>query len=146
MWSSPMCFEKSSWIFLIHLLSTPPSLKRSTVLALWLTKVYYSHELWSGFARLVLILKYSMSGGASGKESESRSVESDSLRPHGLYSPWNSPGQNIGVGSLSFLQAIFPTQGSNPGLLHCRWITYCLSYQQYKHVICSMEVHMKKIT
>ena len=37
-------------------------------------------------------------------ESESCSVVSDSLRPHGLYSPWNSPGQNIGVGSLSFLQ------------------------------------------
>ena len=33
--------------------------------------------------------------------------------------PWNSLGQNIGVGSLSQLQGIFPTQGSNPGLLHC---------------------------
>ena len=44
------------------------------------------------------------------------------LRPHRLYSPWNSLGQNIKVGSLSFLQGIFPTQGSNPGLLHCRWI------------------------
>ena len=43
---------------------------------------------------------------------------SDFLRPHGLYSPWNSPGQNTGVGSLTFLQGIFPTQGSNPGLLH----------------------------
>ena len=42
---------------------------------------------------------------------------SDSLRPHGLYSPWNSLG-HIGVGSLFFLQGIFPTQGSNPGLLH----------------------------
>ena len=39
-------------------------------------------------------------------------------------SPWNSPGQNTGVGSLSLLQGIFPTQGSNPGLLHCRWILY----------------------
>ena len=39
---------------------------------------------------------------------------------HGLYSPWNSPGQNTGVGSLSLLQGIFPTQGSNPGLLHCK--------------------------
>ena len=38
--------------------------------------------------------------------------------PHGLYSPWNSLGRNTGVGSLSFLQGIFPTQGSNPGLLH----------------------------
>ena len=37
--------------------------------------------------------------------------------PHGLHSPWNSPGQNTGVGSLSLLQGIFPTQGSNPGLL-----------------------------
>ena len=36
---------------------------------------------------------------------------SDSSRPHGLYSPWNSPGQNTGVGSLSLLQGIFPTQG-----------------------------------
>ena len=33
------------------------------------------------------------------RESESRSVMSDSLQPHGLYSPWNSPGQNAGVGS-----------------------------------------------
>ena len=54
---------------------------------------------------------------------------SDSLRPHGLYSPWNSPGQNSGVGSLSLLQEIFPTQGPNPGLPHCRWIVYQLSYK-----------------
>ena len=53
-------------------------------------------------------------------ESESCSVVPDSLRPHGLYSPWNSPDQNTGVGSRSFLQGIFPTQGLNPGLLHCR--------------------------
>ena len=99
-----------------------------------------------------------------------RSVVSDSLRPHGLYSPWDSPGQdtgvgrvaflfsressqprdrtqvsriagrslpaepkgkpkNTGVGSLSLLQEIFPTQGSNPDLLHCRRILYQLSYQ-----------------
>ena len=54
--------------------------------------------------------------------SESHSVVSNSLRPHGLYSPWNSRGHNTGVGSLSLLQGIFPTQGSNPGLLHCSWI------------------------
>ena len=48
------------------------------------------------------------------KESESRSVVSDSLRPHGLYSPWNSPGQNTGVGSYYFFQGIFLTLGSNP--------------------------------
>ena len=102
-------------------------------------------------------------------KSESGSGMSDSLQPHGLYSPWNSPGQNTGVdnfsltpedlpntgikprslalqadslpaepqgkpknagvGSLSLLQRIFPTQGSNQGLLHCRQILYYLSYQ-----------------
>ena len=46
-----------------------------------------------------------------------------------VYSPWNSPGQNTGVGSLSLLQGVFPTQGSNPGLPHCRWILYQLSHQ-----------------
>ena len=62
-------------------------------------------------------------------ESESCSVMSDSLQLHGLYSPWNSPGQNTGVGSLSLLQGIFPTQGSYPGLPHCRWILYQLSHK-----------------
>ena len=52
--------------------------------------------------------------------SESRSVVSDSLQPHGLYNPWTSLGQNTGVGSLSLLQGIFPIQESNPGLPHCR--------------------------
>ena len=57
-------------------------------------------------------------------ESESRSVVSDSLQLDVLYSPWNSPGQNTGVDSLSLLQGIFPTQGSNPGLPHCSQILY----------------------
>ena len=71
------------------------------------------------------------SRGFSRKEkwSESCSVLSDSLRPHGLYSPWNSPGQNTGVGSLSLLQGIFPTQRWNPGLPHCRRILDQLSHQ-----------------
>ena len=43
--------------------------------------------------------------------------------------PWNSPGQNTGVGCCSLLQGIFPTQESNQGLLHCRRILYQLSYQ-----------------
>ena len=51
------------------------------------------------------------------------------LWPHGLYSPWNSPDQNTGVGSLSLLQGIFPTQGFNPGLPHCRQILYQLSHK-----------------
>ena len=58
-------------------------------------------------------------------ESESHSVVSDSFRPM----DWNSPGQNTGMGSLSLLQVIFPTQGSKPGLLHCRRILYQLSHK-----------------
>ena len=56
---------------------------------------------------------------------------SDSLQPHGLYSSWDSPGQNTGVGSLSLLQGIFPTQGLNPGLLNCRQILYQLSHKGF---------------
>ena len=52
----------------------------------------------------------------------------DSLGSYGLYSPWNSPGQNTGVGSLSLLQGIFLTQGLNPSLPHCRQILYQLSH------------------
>ena len=51
------------------------------------------------------------------------------LHLHGLYSPWNSLGQNTEVGSLSLLQGIFPAQGLNPGLLHCRQILYQLSHK-----------------
>ena len=60
---------------------------------------------------------------------ESCSVMSDSLGPYELYSPWNSPSQNTGAGSLSLLQGIFPTQESNPGLSHCRQILYQLSHK-----------------
>ena len=56
-------------------------------------------------------------------ESEICSVVSD-------YSPWNSLSQNTGVGSLSLLQGIFSTQGSNPGLPHCRQILYQLSHKE----------------
>ena len=52
-------------------------------------------------------------------EQLSCSVTSNSLPSHGLYSPWNSPGQNTRVGCLFLLQVIFPTQGSSHGLLHC---------------------------
>ena len=61
-------------------------------------------------------------------------VVSNSLRPHGLKPTrllylWNSPGKNTGVGCHSLLPGIFLTQGSNPGLLHCRQIPYHLSLQ-----------------
>ena len=71
----------------------------------------------------------------SESESEGHSVMSHSLQPHGLYSPWNSPGQNTGMGSLSLLQGIFPTQGSNPGLPHCGRILYQLSHEGSPRVL-----------
>ena len=56
------------------------------------------------------------------------SFSSTPMWPHGIYIPWDFPGQNTGVGSLSLFQVIFPTQGSNPGLPHCRQILYQLSH------------------
>ena len=64
----------------------------------------------------------------------SHSVLSNSLWPHGLYSPWHS-GQNIGVGSLSLLQGKFPTQGLNPGLPHFRQILYLLSHKRSPRIL-----------
>ena len=67
-------------------------------------------------------------------QSVSCSVASDSLRPRGLqpvrlFCPQDSPGKNPGVGCHSLLQGIFPTQGLNLGLLHCRQILYHLNHQ-----------------
>ena len=63
-----------------------------------------------------------------------RPVMSDSLQPHGLQPtrllrPWDFPGKSTGVDCYFLLQGIFPTQGSNLGLLHCRQTLYCLSHQ-----------------
>ena len=73
-------------------------------------------------------------------ENENHSVVSDSLWPHGLHSLWNSPGQNTGVGGCSLLQGIFPTQGSNPGLLHCKRILNQLSYLYFINSPCLLRV------
>ena len=60
-------------------------------------------------------------------------IVTKSLRPHGLYStmlrhPWDFLGKNIGVGSYFLLQGIFPAQGLNSGLLHCKQLLYCLNH------------------
>ena len=67
----------------------------------------------------------------------SRSVMSDSLWPHGL-EPARllcPPGKNTGVSCHALLQGIIPTQGSNPGLPHCRWIFYNLSHQGSSRIL-----------
>ena len=50
----------------------------------------------------------------------------------------DSPGKNTGVGCHALLQGICPIQESNPGLLHCRWILYCLSHQENAHYLLSL--------
>ena len=90
----------------------------------------FEENTWEGLNSEVILAAYIfLSSFKWMKWSESNSVMSDSLWPHGLYSPWNSPGQNTGMGSFSLLQGIFSTQGSIPGLLHCRQSLYQLSYQ-----------------
>ena len=74
--------------------------------------------LWNGILTfLTFSIKTKIFFGFLVLASESRSVVSDSLRPHGLYSPWNSPGQITGVGSLSLLQGIFDGNTRPPDLL-----------------------------
>ena len=61
-----------------------------------------------------------------------------------LLCPWDSPGKNTGVGCHALLQGIFLTQGSNPGLLHCRQILYCLNYREVPvEAQCSREEWIK---
>ena len=67
-------------------------------------------------------------------ESERCSIVSNSLQPHGLYNPWNFPGQNTRVGSCSLLQGIFPTQGLNPALFLGRWILWKWKWKFLNHV------------
>ena len=76
-------------------------------------------------------------------ESESCSVVSNSLRSHGLYSPWNSPGQNTGLGSLSLFQGIFPTQVLNPGLSHIagRFFTSWATIYIYTYIYIYIYTH-----
>ena len=65
------------------------------------------------------------------------------LEPARFLCPWNSPGRNTGVGCLSLLQGIFPIQGWNSGLLHCRRIIYCLSHQGSSRspIVCINYIH-----
>ena len=124
-------------------MSNPPCFKHSSVLPniLWsfshlIKWCHLQHasdhpSLMSFMENLHLVYLYCVCS-TQGTQSVTVNVKvaqsSDSLQPRGLYSPRNSLGQNTGGGSLSLLQGIFPTQGSNQGHLHYRWILYQLSY------------------
>ena len=96
--------------------------------AVWAAAINSDSSLWAPIQTLGFSFK---------KWSESPSVMSNPLQPHGLYSPWNSPYQNSG---LAFPPpGDLPNQGSNPGLLHHRRILYQLSHRavpNYSHLRC----------
>ena len=92
-----------------------------------LTIILCSHQ-WSFTQRIQRLVSTCLAKLMASKIYTLRSF----LSSNRLYSPWNSPGQNTGVGSLSLFQGIFPNQGSNPGLPHCRWILYQLSHQMIR--------------
>ena len=68
------------------------------------------YQVWFSFESLRVRFTYTKCCRPRDILSESLSVTSDSLQPHGLYNPWHSPSQNTGVGSHSLLRGIFPTQ------------------------------------
>ena len=103
-----LMMDREAWHAAIHRVA-----KSQTQLSNW-TELIYENGRPAGKPKMVKQVTWS----------KSYSVVSDSLQPHGLYSPCNSPGKNTGVGSLSLLQGIFPTQGWNLGLPHCRQILY----------------------
>ena len=120
--------DGGAWWATVH--GVAKSRTRLSDLTLTFHSVCYSSE-----RKAVLPSFINVRTKVSENESESRSVVYNSLQPHGLYSPWNSPGQNTGVGSLSLLQGIFPTQGSSPGLPHCRWILYQLRPKEAQRTV-----------
>ena len=97
---------------------------------LLLLLIFPNIRIFSSELALHIRSNFAILGWSMKVKSKSHSVVSNSLWPHRLYSPWDSPGQNARVHSLSLLQRIFPTQGSNPGLPHCRQILYQLSHKE----------------
>ena len=73
----------------------------------------------------------------------SNSLRSHGLQPTGLLCPWDFPGYSTGVDCHFLLQGIFPTQGSNPGLPHCRQMLNHLSHQS-KSLVYSKSALVKR--
>ena len=107
------------------------------VFSLWSFASWFCvvHSLWYTIERIDKGNDIRFQDGHSSFESESVScsVMSNSLRLHGLLParllcPCNSPGKNTAVGCHPLLQGVFPAQGRNLGLPHCRQILYFLSH------------------
>ena len=91
-------------------------------------------------ARTLEWVAISFSNAWKWKVKVSRSVMSDPQRPHGLQPTrllhlWDFPGKGTRVGCHFLLQGIFPAQGSNLGLPHCRQMLYHLSHQRFSYKI-----------
>ena len=95
----------------------------------WLTLSFSLHSHYGEWYRSSL---KKQNRTTTSEVSESHSAMSDSLQHHGLYCPWNSPARILEWGFL--FQGIFPIQGLDSGLLHCRWILYQLSYQGSSYI------------
>ena len=114
-WHPPFCLL-SLWIWLLR---TSCKCKHPVFVFWWLT---YFTERNVLKVHLCYVLSHSV-------VSDSLQPDGHGLQPTRLLCPWDSLGKNTGVGCRTLLQGSFPTQGSNLGLPHCRWIFYYLSYQ-----------------
>ena len=104
----------------------------------------------TNFKDMPITIQYTISVHPLQQTKRNHSVVSDSLQPHGLQTtrflhPWDFPGKTTGVGYHFLLQGFFPTQGSNPGLLHCRQALYHLrhTFSMYRvRAIIQMHTHI----
>ena len=131
-----------SFIFIFSLLFVPPPKGTETVPLILIEFLYPIHlvlTLWNSYFKITELTEkiprvhFFYCVCVCVCVCISHSVVSDSFQPHRLQFPrllclWDSPGKKTGVGCHSILQGIFPTQGSNPGVLHCRQILYHLSH------------------
>ena len=131
-----MTYYKTKWWLLLFRLSICNILPLIEDLLLKISSVTMTVDLCMS----ALIGTITESGSVFEKVNESQyTVVSNSLRSHelqpcSLRCPWNSPGKSTGVGCHFLLQGIFPTQGSNPGLLDCRQILYQLSQRKLREI------------
>ena len=92
--------------------------------------IFFLENQTHSFAFLTLLLSPQQPVSMKVKVTVKGAQSCLTLWSHGLYCLWSSPGQNVEVHSLSLLQGIFPTQGSNTGFPHCRQILYQLSHKE----------------
>ena len=138
--------QQGLWLHAIQLMEFCPRLGHPSLRAAHQAGLAWGWDTWIiPGARPPMVMSLSLPLPSFLVKSESCSAISDSFQPHGLYSPWNSPGQDTGVGNLCLLQGIFPSQGSNPGLLHCRRILYQLSHKGSPTFLVGMSKFTAKI-